>query len=156
MPSAQRRSPTHCQATIFFCLLCLNAHNPLLATFSANFSAFLAQKYGNSTEEWLARRDLGTRGSFGGGQHEAGQRTSRRPVIMVHGLSTVAGDYEGIRQFLLAKNYSDAEVFASSYGNGVLNWTKDSIECQHVKRVSFLVAKPNTIICPRLHSSSFD
>jgi hypothetical protein len=124
--------------TSIILILFLIGNNRLiaLATFSPSFSTFLTQKYGKFVEEELARRDLGIAGSFGGGEHLAGERTRYRPILMVHGLSTIAGEYENLRQYFLLNGYSDAEIFASSYGHGKLSWTKDSMECQHVKRVS--------------------
>jgi triacylglycerol lipase len=119
-----------------FLLIFLMAINFGFCTFSPNFSAFLAQRFGKDVEVDLARRDLGPAGSFGGGQHLAGQRTQRRPILMVHGLSTIAGEYENLRQYFLLNGYSDAEVYATTYAHGKLNWTKDSMECRHIKRVN--------------------
>uniref|UniRef100_A0A1I8BJ93 Triacylglycerol lipase n=1 Tax=Meloidogyne hapla TaxID=6305 RepID=A0A1I8BJ93_MELHA len=130
------------------CLYLFQLSNNAFCTISAPFSTFIRENYGEETEKLLARRDLGPGGSFGGGEitHNSDieklflkSKIHHRPVLLVHGLSTIAGEYENIRQHFLLNGYSDAEVFASSYAFGKLNWTKDSMECKHVKLIRVML-----------------
>ncbi|KAL3124207.1 hypothetical protein niasHT_004796 [Heterodera trifolii] len=109
-----------------------------VATISPAFSDFLTVAYGDKIEESIARRDLGSLGSFGGGT-KVPMFTRKRPIVMVHGLSTFAAEYENIRQYFLMNNYTDAEVYASSYGHGPVNWTHDAMKCEHVQRFRWLM-----------------
>jgi hypothetical protein len=119
---------------IYFILI-----NITFSTISPQFSAFINENYGESAEKLLARRDLGPGGSFGGGEFKLIYKIKNhhRPIILVHGLSTFAGEYENIRQHLLLNGYNDNQVFASSYAFGKFNWIKDSMECKHVKLVKY-------------------
>uniref|UniRef100_A0A183BTN7 Lipase domain-containing protein n=1 Tax=Globodera pallida TaxID=36090 RepID=A0A183BTN7_GLOPA len=115
-----------------------------MAIISSAFSQFLTVTYGADIEATIARRDLGPLGSFGGGPkpmpNRGGMgRTRKRPIIIVHGLSTFAAEYENIRQYFLLNNYTDSELYASSYGHGPVNWTHDAMICEHVQRFRWLL-----------------
>lgn len=61
------------KALIVFVLFCALSE----ATISQNFRSFVRSKYGASIEKELARDDFANgRGSFGGGNHKAGTKTS--------------------------------------------------------------------------------
>ncbi|KAF7633023.1 hypothetical protein Mgra_00007604 [Meloidogyne graminicola] len=115
--------------------------NNTLSTISTSFSNFIRENYGEKVENLLARRDLGPGGSFGGGEEEIIINkiiNKNRPVVLVHGLSTIAGEYENIRQHFLLNGYNYNQIFASSYAHGKLHWVKDSMECKHVKLIRLL------------------
>ncbi|CAK5097039.1 unnamed protein product [Meloidogyne enterolobii] len=131
--------------------------NNVFGTISEPFSSFIRENFGNEAEKLLARRDLGPGGSFGGGEIRLERssnfdidklfkksRIHHRPVILVHGLSTIAGEYENIRQYFLFNGYSDNEVFGTSYSFGKLHWTKDSMECKHVKLIRLMLQAVTT------------
>ena len=45
------------------------------AQFSSSFREFLKDYGGNDLEKLLTREDLGVKGSYGGGNHKAGEKT---------------------------------------------------------------------------------
>ncbi|KAI6184681.1 hypothetical protein M3Y97_00622100 [Aphelenchoides bicaudatus] len=101
---------------VLFCVSILSSE----ATISQSFRNFIRSKYGASVEKQLARQDFENgRGSFGGGNHEAGTKTSRIPVILVHGSSTVAAHGLGIAAYFKSQGYSDSELYATTYGEPI-------------------------------------
>uniref|UniRef100_A0A183BVZ5 Alpha/beta-hydrolase n=1 Tax=Globodera pallida TaxID=36090 RepID=A0A183BVZ5_GLOPA len=86
------------------------------ATFSTVFRQFLRQRYGEAVDKELSREDVGGGGSFGGGTHQAGQQTKRRPVILVHGITNNAGTFGSIQHFFRNNDYGDDEVYGTTYG----------------------------------------
>lgn len=97
------------------------------ATISNTFRQFIRNKFGSTVERRLARDDFANgRGSFGGGNHQAGTKTksdflsfqnkywvySKTPVILVHGSSTVAAHGLGIAATFKSKGYTDEELYA--------------------------------------------
>uniref|UniRef100_A0A1I8BQH1 Lipase_3 domain-containing protein n=1 Tax=Meloidogyne hapla TaxID=6305 RepID=A0A1I8BQH1_MELHA len=117
------------------------------AQFNSTFREFLKVYGGQDLERLLTREDLGVNGSYGGGNHKAGEKTKRGPVILVHGTSTSAGTLEPIRQYfkvfryyisLSIKNqghgYGDEEVYATTYGDaGKTSLIFVKMKCQFVK-----------------------
>ncbi|EPB66980.1 triacylglycerol lipase [Ancylostoma ceylanicum] len=66
----------------------------------------------------MARRDIGPDGSFGGGDHQPGSRTSRQAVVIVHGITNTAGRFAHTRQHLLNQGWKESEIYATTYGDG--------------------------------------
>ncbi|KAK6022265.1 hypothetical protein OSTOST_12044 [Ostertagia ostertagi] len=62
-----------------------------LAEFTPDFSAFLASYYGPQVRDQMERRDLESKGSFGG-KAERSQRLKNQPIVFVHGVSDTAGE----------------------------------------------------------------
>ncbi|KAJ1365264.1 hypothetical protein KIN20_025515 [Parelaphostrongylus tenuis] len=59
--------------------------------FSPDFSAFLASYYGPYVRNQMERRDLGSKGSFGG-KANRNERLNNQPIVFVHGVSDTAGE----------------------------------------------------------------
>ncbi|KAI1701629.1 lipase (class 2) domain-containing protein [Ditylenchus destructor] len=118
-----------------FSIIFLMLFGSVAATFSENFQQFLTNFYGIITERQLSRKDLGSGGSWGGGDQSfvPGNVTRRRPVVFVNGLSTIAQDYAGNRDYFLQHGYSNAELYATTYGSGAETMMTDSITCEHVR-----------------------
>jgi len=64
-------SPLFC----FLILLNLLFIPNYFAQFSSSFREFLKDYGGNDLENLLTREDLGVKGSYGGGNHKAGEKT---------------------------------------------------------------------------------
>lgn len=61
-------------------------------------------------------------------------------MVLVHGLSNVAGDYHEARAVFKANGYTDAEFYATTYGKwGQHTSVEDVLECDFVKQVNFLL-----------------
>ncbi|KAI6193464.1 hypothetical protein M3Y96_01020600 [Aphelenchoides besseyi] len=68
-----------------------------------------------STAQLIARRDING-GSFGGGHHEAGEKTKKKPVIFVHGYMTKAATTLFMAQIFKRRyGYNNAELYATTY-----------------------------------------
>ncbi|KAK6734973.1 hypothetical protein RB195_018275 [Necator americanus] len=110
------------------------------ADFSPSFNAFLAGTYGKAFADRMARRDIGGHGSFGGGDHQEGFRTSRQAVILVHGITNTAGRFEHTRQHLLKNGWKESEVYATTYGDGGKTPAPlVDMKCDYVKQVRWLI-----------------
>lgn len=58
-------------------------------------------------------------------------------MVIVHGVTNTANTFQFVRQHLLASGYSDAEVYATTYGEGDRKWVVFyKLQCQYVKQVS--------------------
>jgi hypothetical protein len=57
-------------ALVVFCQLL-----QLEASISDNFQAYVKKEFGEDALRMIRRRDFGSSGSFGGGDHQAGQKT---------------------------------------------------------------------------------
>uniref|UniRef100_A0A183BXE7 Lipase_GDSL domain-containing protein n=1 Tax=Globodera pallida TaxID=36090 RepID=A0A183BXE7_GLOPA len=109
------------------------------ATISEPFAQFLRNSFGAEEEKKIARRDLGTDGSFGGGKQRT--KANKRPVIFVHGLTSLASDVSGIRRLFREKGgYKDGELYATTNGGGLKTVLRDSMKCDHVKKTFLLEA----------------
>lgn len=75
------------------------------ASLSETFRQFIQANYGGGSETELNRIDMGDGGSFGGGNHVARTKTNFRPVLLIHGITNKASNFESIRQFFLQHNY---------------------------------------------------
>jgi triacylglycerol lipase len=106
------------------------------AVFSASFKQFLLDRYGADTTAHLERTDVdandGLVGSYGGGDHVAGERTEKNAVVFVHGMKSRANLTLFMRDYYIANgNYSEAELYATTYGPA----TNAMIKCDYVKTV---------------------
>uniref|UniRef100_A0A183BXE6 Lipase n=1 Tax=Globodera pallida TaxID=36090 RepID=A0A183BXE6_GLOPA len=121
------------------------------ATISEPFAQFLRNSFGAEEEKKIARRDLGTDGSFGGGKQRT--KANKRPVIFVHGLTGLASDVNGIRRLFREKGgYKDGELYATTNGGGLKTVLRDSMKCDHVKKIRLLIRA----VTQFTHSSQVD
>uniref|UniRef100_A0A914M304 Triacylglycerol lipase n=1 Tax=Meloidogyne incognita TaxID=6306 RepID=A0A914M304_MELIC len=110
------------------------------AQFSSSFREFLKDYGGNDLENLLTREDLGVKGSYGGGNHKAGEKTIRQPVILVHGIAESAGSTEPVGNFFKDNGYDGAEIFATTYGDaGKTNLIFVEMECEFVKMIRQMI-----------------
>lgn len=61
---------------VFFLLPFLATRETCWGTISENFKEFIQSRYGQNVASLIAREDLGTVGSYGGGEHTAGDKTA--------------------------------------------------------------------------------
>ncbi|CAD6194004.1 unnamed protein product [Caenorhabditis auriculariae] len=112
----------------------------VLGDFSVSFNAFLVANYGQAIDDQLARRDLGTAGSYGGGEHTGVNRTERQAVVLVHGITNTAGTFANHRQHLLNIGWTDDTVFATTYGDGGKTVAPlVDVKCQYIKQVRYMI-----------------
>ncbi|KAJ1364908.1 Lipase (class 2) [Parelaphostrongylus tenuis] len=110
------------------------------ADFSSSFNTFLTNTYGKDFADRMARRDLGPDGSFGGGDHVGGTRTSREPVLLVHGIANTAGVLNEQRQHLLTVGWKDSEVYGTTYGDGgQTSLVFFDMKCDHIKQIRWMI-----------------
>ncbi|KAL3108406.1 hypothetical protein niasHT_015328 [Heterodera trifolii] len=127
---------------LFPLLLCFLLLFPssINATFSVTFRQFLRERYGDAVDKELSREDVGGGGSFGGGTHQKGQQTKRRPVIFVHGITNNAGTFGSIQHFFLNNGYGDEEVYGTTYGDsGRTNVAFVTMSCHYVKVIRMII-----------------
>ncbi|KAI6171940.1 hypothetical protein M3Y98_00917900 [Aphelenchoides besseyi] len=103
-------------------------------TANNSFYEFVQSNYGSATAQLIARRDING-GSFGGGHHEAGEKTKKKPVIFVHGYMTKAATTLFMAQIFKRRyGYNNAELYATTYGKGVgATVIQSAMRCEHVK-----------------------
>jgi triacylglycerol esterase/lipase EstA (alpha/beta hydrolase family) len=88
----------------------------------------------------LARDDLGTEGSYGGGDHIAGQKTTHYPVIFVHGMMTSAGTTQTMAAFFQSSGgYSDDELYATTYGPRGSLLLSATMDCQYAQSIRYMI-----------------
>ncbi|KAL6734371.1 hypothetical protein Aduo_004919 [Ancylostoma duodenale] len=110
------------------------------ADFSPSFKTFLKETYGKPFANLMARRDIGPDGSFGGGDHQPGSRTSRQAVVIVHGITNTAGRFAHTRQHLLNNGWKESEIYATTYGDGGKTAAPMvDMKCDYVKQVRWLI-----------------
>ncbi|KAI6203877.1 hypothetical protein M3Y94_00607600 [Aphelenchoides besseyi] len=123
---------------VFFCFLISLS----TSTISSSFRDFIRQKYGATVERRIARDDFANgRGSFGGGNHKSATKTKKRPVILVHGSSTVAAHGIPIASVFRTHGYTDSELYATTYGeptNSQFGLVR-GYRCEYVKGVRDLI-----------------
>ncbi|CAK5080684.1 unnamed protein product [Meloidogyne enterolobii] len=130
---------------ILFIFLILFFIQKCFATFSSSFREFLKSYGGEQLDRELSREDVGAGGSFGGGNHKVGEQTRHeilllRPVIIVHGITNSAGQFEQIRQYFLTHGYGDEEVYATTYGDaGKTNVLFVTMQCHYVKMIRLMI-----------------
>jgi len=121
-------------------IIVLHLFNFNEAAFSQQFRSFLNQNYGPNLENELNRADLGSTGSFGGGDHQARTPTRFRPVILVHGITNTAGTFDRIRHFFKEHQYKDEEVYGTTYGDGgKTNVLMVTMNCHYMKMIRALI-----------------
>ncbi|WKX94547.1 hypothetical protein Q1695_011661 [Nippostrongylus brasiliensis] len=138
-------------------LYCFNVRLPtfILATivlatadFSPSFNDFLTKTYGKPFADRMARRDIGPHGSYGGGEHQAGFRTSRQAVVLVHGITNTAGRFQATRRHLLEarlfpgspNGWGEEEVYATTYGDGGKTPAPlFDMKCDYIRQIRWLI-----------------
>lgn len=61
-----------------------------------------------------------------------------KPVIFVHGITSNAGFWIPHYEWFSRKNYSSAELYATTYGDGLFGFAiKSQSNCESVKQVWF-------------------
>ncbi|KAH7701705.1 Protein LIPS-15 [Aphelenchoides avenae] len=123
-------------ASISVALVAICLPLTVFATISQDFQDFIKKEYGESALKQLSRLDLGEQGSFGGGTHKAGEKTSKTPVIFVHGVTHYAGKLSAHRQYFLQHGYKEEEVYAPTFGGaGKVIMIYETMTCDKVKTV---------------------
>ncbi|KJH49762.1 triacylglycerol lipase [Dictyocaulus viviparus] len=108
--------------------------------FSPSFNNFLNNNYGKAVADRLARRDIGPHGSYGGGNHKVGTRTSRQAVVLVHGITNTAGTFNAQRQHLLKTGWKESEVYGTTYGDGGKTLAPlVDMKCDYIKQVRWMI-----------------
>jgi hypothetical protein len=136
------------RSIIFVFICCVISTN---ATISQNFYRHIEEKYGLETARLIARTDFGQSGSYGGGTHNAGEKTrlafkikfeykfSHNPVIFVHGMTTKASSTLLMASTFKSHGYNHSELYATTYGTPIENGfpLQIAMRCVHIKGVSF-------------------
>ncbi|KAI6184771.1 Lipase EstA/Esterase EstB family-containing protein [Aphelenchoides bicaudatus] len=104
------------------------------STISDDFYNFIVSNYGKATAQLIARKDFGSSGSYGGGQHQPGRKTPRRPVIFVHGMMTKASTT--FQWDIQMKNYMPRRTEPAGPNGFPI---QAAMRCQHVKGVRALI-----------------
>ncbi|KAK5974882.1 Triacylglycerol lipase [Trichostrongylus colubriformis] len=115
----------------------------IFAEFTPDFSTFLASYYGPQVRDQMERRDLASKGSFGG-KADRSQLLENQPIVFVHGVSDTAG--EKMRQaanWFRSMGYKKNELYSTTYSNGAqgnpLKWVEYGMRCEYVKQVRALI-----------------
>ncbi|KAK0405329.1 hypothetical protein QR680_017926 [Steinernema hermaphroditum] len=109
------------------------------ANFTFDFNRFLDRSFGPSVRASLERTDLGSDASIGGRTYD-GEAVKRDPVIIVHGVTNKVQRFFGMRDFLLGKNYSSAEIYGTTYGDaGATFAIFVRMRCDYVKQIRRLI-----------------
>ncbi|KAI6174687.1 Lipase EstA/Esterase EstB family-containing protein [Aphelenchoides bicaudatus] len=111
------------------------------ASLSNRFRRFLQENYGEYLEKELNRADMGTGGSFGGGNdHQPRTPTRFRPVILVHGITNKASKFDQIRRYFKNHQYGDEEVYGTTYGDGgQTNVVMVTMNCHYMKMLRVFI-----------------
>ncbi|KAI1729674.1 lipase (class 2) domain-containing protein [Ditylenchus destructor] len=110
------------------------------ATISDSFRQFIRSRYGRNVADLLARDDLGDVGSYGGGDHVAGQKTSKYPVIFVHGMLTSAGTTQTMASFFQSSGgYSEEELYATTFGPRGSLVISGAMDCQYSQTIRYMI-----------------
>uniref|UniRef100_A0A1I7Y4T8 Lipase_GDSL domain-containing protein n=1 Tax=Steinernema glaseri TaxID=37863 RepID=A0A1I7Y4T8_9BILA len=126
----------HLKNGLLFCVLV----SVTRATISSSFKTYLDANFGAGVGDAVARTDVGGGGSYGGGSHEGGTPTSRQPVIIVHGITNNAGNFDKIRDHFLSKGYTDEDIYGTTYGDsGKTNVLFVTMECSYVKHIRMFI-----------------
>ncbi|VDM44383.1 unnamed protein product [Toxocara canis] len=116
----------------------------VMASMSQPFLKWVSETYGSTIAMRLNRTDLGPGGSFGGGNHTSKQKTLHQPVIIVHGMTSRVDRFSDIKDYFMAKGYTDAEVYGTTYGDaGETSMLFVTMECDFVKRIRELIIAVN-------------
>jgi triacylglycerol esterase/lipase EstA (alpha/beta hydrolase family) len=58
---------------------------------------------------------------------------------MVHGLTGRAGDLLPLKDYFVKKNYTEEEIYATTYGNGPAGAGQDGMKCEHIRQLRALI-----------------
>ncbi|CAJ0949020.1 unnamed protein product, partial [Mesorhabditis belari] len=92
----------------------------------------------------MERVDLGPGGSYGGKIHD-NDLLINQPLIIVHGVSDMAGDRptRAANWFKKHGGYKQSELYSTTYFNGAqgnpLKWLEYTMKCEYVKQVRSLI-----------------
>ncbi|KAI6221010.1 Lipase EstA/Esterase EstB family-containing protein [Aphelenchoides fujianensis] len=140
MPSSSLATTRRSLEFKTFALVFLLLVDVCSASMSPHFRRFVRKNYGAALERELNRADLGAGGSFGGGRHRARTPTENRPVLLVHGITNRAATFDGIRKYFLHHDYTDAEVYGTTYGDaGKTNVVFVTMNCHYSKMIRALI-----------------
>ena len=120
-----------------------------VAEFHPHFYNFLVKNYGKSVADQLSRRDIGRKGSFGGGN----PNSKVFPIVLVHGLGGSAGQ----RKKDLYKKYKSygqpaGTVYATTFANGELLYgVQHAMLCEYIKLVRSLIVAVHDYTGQRLN-----
>ncbi|CAJ0585391.1 unnamed protein product, partial [Mesorhabditis spiculigera] len=108
------------------------------AGFTPDFHGYLLDTVGQATLNLLERKEHSW-GSFGGKLHPD-QEIRKQPVLMVHGVATTAGRFLMLRKYLYNKGYTDAELYATTWGNGPQGGlVLVKMECRFVRQIRIMI-----------------
>ncbi|KAI6240280.1 Triacylglycerol lipase [Aphelenchoides fujianensis] len=126
------------RAGIFLFLLLFGV--PTEATISDSFYSFLVRRHGRQFADDIARRDFGTIGSFGGGNHTGHHRTKRTPTVFVTGWSSTATFAWPAVWVWKSKGYTDSELYGTTYGFP-MGWTSFhwGLKCEYINATRNLI-----------------
>ncbi|MFH4973930.1 hypothetical protein AB6A40_000639 [Gnathostoma spinigerum] len=125
----------------FWSLLLLVIVKLVSSKFTDDFREFIVLKYGEETKDRLERNDMKRNDVSVGGKAERCQEFKHRAVVFVHGLYHTAADFEPYFHKLRNSGYSDAELYGTTYGDGIrpssfsLKYAGVEITCDLVKQV---------------------
>ncbi|EGT49502.1 hypothetical protein CAEBREN_10846 [Caenorhabditis brenneri] len=106
------------------------------SSFTPSFFNWINATFGEPTAVSLNRADLGAGGSFGGGTHNGLSQTSKRPILIVHGITNTAGTFNNQRNYFLANGWSDETVYGTTYGDGGATAVQNvKMDCAFVMQV---------------------
>ncbi|EGT49599.1 hypothetical protein CAEBREN_22109 [Caenorhabditis brenneri] len=106
------------------------------SSFTPSFFNWINATFGEPTAVSLNRADLGAGGSFGGGTHNGLSQTSKRPILIVHGITNTAGTFNNQRNYFLANGWSDETVYGTTYGDGGVTAVQNvKMDCAFVMQV---------------------
>jgi len=129
-----------CLLTFFLLALVFQSMD---ARFSDALYNWLVATYGQASADTMARPELGADGSFGGGTHVPQVTTARRPVLIVVGTTSIAGDYSQVRDYLLSHGYLDEEVYATTYWDGT-SADQEKLKCFYFMEIrQFIITLAN-------------
>ncbi|CAD5220782.1 unnamed protein product [Bursaphelenchus okinawaensis] len=107
------------------------------STISDGFYSHILKNYGKKAADRLARKDLGWKGSFGGGEDVGPILQKKVPILFVHGQTRRAGDLQYVLKHFLEDGYTYDEVFGTSYGTNVThdNYHSDMVYCKYIMQI---------------------
>uniref|UniRef100_A0A915DT23 Lipase n=1 Tax=Ditylenchus dipsaci TaxID=166011 RepID=A0A915DT23_9BILA len=104
---------------------------------------FLNATYGEGSMNLLARPQQGPNGSYGGGEHVAGTTTSKRPVLVINGITGFASDYFQTRDYFLSNGYSPEEFYMTTYWDGTAS-PSETLKCLYCKEIRLFILAVST------------
>uniref|UniRef100_A0A1I7SE01 Lipase domain-containing protein n=1 Tax=Bursaphelenchus xylophilus TaxID=6326 RepID=A0A1I7SE01_BURXY len=125
-----------CKSLCFFLLITTAA-----ATISDGFYQHILENFGKEIAEIVARRDVGEKGSFGGGESVGPIRQNKIPIVFAHGQTRLAGNLNYILTNFLDNGYTFDELYATTYGTNVTleNHLSDELHCHYVKGLRWML-----------------